>query len=339
MLGMRVGPRALQVALCCVLVIVASPSALSYTLTRAASGQHLRWHVGPNQPLTYTIDNGLGPDLDLGEEYARSVIVAATGTWEGVECDLCNNPDGAACEPVTCNRHALGVKFDKHPKFVPQSAMLGPSCVGPAGEVTGITDDGCPKTGGPWKKQPNGNHVAFLTGDQWTFSQFTIALTLVSANQVSGEIADADILINARDKRFCATDCKANEYDLQSTVTHEFGHMLGLDHSDVAGATMVVQGKAGEEFMRTLASDDIAGVCRAYRMAYDPTGCQPQDEDCAASPSSRGDRSLLWIIAVAALALLGRRFTRARIAGLYSLGPRSVGPRAMGGRRPSSTTE
>ena len=300
-------------------IIACSGPASAFELSRTSTGQHLRWQRATDDPITYTIDDHLAADLKLGEAYTRSVIIQSMKTWEAVQCDLCHDPAGIACEPVVCAKHPLGMRFDHDPKWAPQGNMLGPSCVGPAGEVTGITAGACPSTGGPWKKQANGNQIAFLTGDEWVFSQYTIALTLVAANQVSGEIIDTDILVNARDKKFCATDCKSNEYDLQSTITHEAGHMLGLDHSSVNGATMVLQGNPGEEYMRTLSADDIEGVCRAYRMAYSPDGCPPPEDgwfDCGAAPRSGDFGQTAWLLLFAVAVVMRRRFTRVGSAGL-----------------------
>lgn len=304
-------------------LVLLPTTTFAYRLTETATGQHARWHVSASQPISYTIDKDLGDDLNLGEEYARTVIVAASKQWQGVVCDVCHDPRGIACSPVKCDSHPLGVRFVDEPQWAEQSTMLGPSCVSPAGEVTAITDGNCPKVGGPWKKQSNGNQVAFLKGDQWVFSQYTIALTLVAANQVSGKIVDSDILVNARDKVFCAIDCLGHEYDLQSTLTHEFGHMLGLDHSDAPKATMILQGQPGETFMRDLSEDDVAGVCQAYRMAYDPNGCPPLDDgffDCSAARIGHLGGVTFGLLWVALLVLLCARFTSVAGEWLYSGG-------------------
>lgn len=312
--------RSLFVLVTCSILLVAPAAA--FELTRTVTGQHVRWQVGPNEPLQFTIDNGLGDDLNLGEDFTRTVIVKAMKTWEHVNCSLCHCPRGVACPPIACQSHPLGVRFTDDPQWAEQSLALGPSCVNLAGETTAIdsTTGDCPFAGGPWKKQPNGNQVAFLTGDEWVFSKFTIALTLVAANQVSGAIGDADILVNARDKVFCVEDCKSNEFDLQGTISHEVGHVLGLDHSGVNGATMVLQGQPGDLSMRTLEADDVAGVCLAYRMAFDPNGCPPAGDatGCSAQASSQGDYSAALLLVLGLLLLLAGRFARVGAARLYS---------------------
>ena len=94
--------------------------------------------------------------------------------------------------------------------------------------------------------------------------------------------------------------------------------MLGLDHSGVAGASMVLQGSPGDESMQTLHADDIAGVCLAYRMAFDPQGCPVADDGfCAASPASQTPWQPVGLVLLAICGLLWGRFTRFAHAGLY----------------------
>ncbi|HEX8458965.1 MAG TPA: matrixin family metalloprotease [Pyrinomonadaceae bacterium] len=90
--------------------------------------------------------------------------------------------------------------------------------------------------------------------------------TRITSDSASGAILEADIAINSNIP--FSTNGAANTYDLESTIVHEVGHLLGLDHSGVVGATM--QPRQGLNFfepaftMRTLSDDDLAGIRSLY---------------------------------------------------------------------------
>jgi hypothetical protein len=56
-------------------------------------------------------------------------------------------------------------------------------------------------------------------------------------------------------------------WDIQSVMTHEYGHALGLGHSTVSLATMAPSGSAGQTILRSIESDDIAGIQCVYGIA------------------------------------------------------------------------
>ncbi|HGY90042.1 MAG TPA: matrixin family metalloprotease [Planctomycetes bacterium] len=61
-----------------------------------------------------------------------------------------------------------------------------------------------------------------------------------------------------------ATNPNFSQFDIESVAVHEFGHALGMAHSDVVGATMYPSVSAGNIQNRTLEADDIAGVQSIY---------------------------------------------------------------------------
>ena len=78
-------------------------------------------------------------------------------------------------------------------------------------------------------------------------------------------IIDADIIFWDGAYQFFAgtTGCSGGGY-IEDVATHEFGHVLGLDHSAVSDATMYAYINYCGQEMRTLAADDIAGVQALY---------------------------------------------------------------------------
>jgi len=78
----------------------------------------------------------------------------------------------------------------------------------------------------------------------------------------SNVIFDADIVFN--NVGFCWNDNGLNNcVDTLSIATHEQGHFLGLDHSNVGGATMEPYYGGGNS-IASLEQDDIDGVCALY---------------------------------------------------------------------------
>lgn len=91
----------------------------------------------------------------------------------------------------------------------------------------------------------------------------TIGLTMAMFNWQ--ENTEADVTFNEQVWTF-VEGTPANwtyQADLQSIATHEFGHVLGLGHTNRAGSTMVPSYDDTTGF-RTLGNDDVNGVCSLY---------------------------------------------------------------------------
>ena len=92
-----------------------------------------------------------------------------------------------------------------------------------------------------------------------------------------GQITEGDIVLNPY--QLFSDDDTTGTFDLESVLTHEIGHLIGLGHSDIAGATMHGHHAMNGIYslpvsgFRTLAQDDIAGARALYGYVEDEKGC------------------------------------------------------------------
>jgi MYXO-CTERM domain-containing protein len=105
-------------------------------------------------------------------------------------------------------------------------------------------------------------------------------------------ISGADIAINAYTS--WSTAPGRREMDLQSVVTHEVGHLLGLQHTPIEAATMYFATPSGDTTQRILHADDQAAICYLY-----PRGTFSCDSnaDCPTLESNDTDERgnpLIW---------------------------------------------
>lgn len=96
----------------------------------------------------------------------------------------------------------------------------------------------------------------------FTGASYIIAITPVFYDAAGG-ILDADVVFNGKDHQF-ATNMAAGRYDVQNIATHEIGHLLGLDHTGVWGATLVPFAYPQDTRLRSLTPDDRAGATTIY---------------------------------------------------------------------------
>jgi hypothetical protein len=165
------------------------------------------------------------------------------------------------------------------------------------------------------------NSLIFRT-DNWTqsgkpdgkaYAFEALAVTTV-ISRLDGHIVDADMEINGLNHYWMNLDpgvvvtvgggnIDVDVYDLQNTLTHEFGHLIGLDHTcyrydpasptklrpkdnagkdvpdcvdapaSVMNTVMFDSAVAGETSKRVLSADDSLAVCEIYSASLEHEAC------------------------------------------------------------------
>lgn len=225
-------------------------------------GEQVAWSSGC---ITVSLQADGAPHAGIDYEAAKASVERAAEAWTSVDC-----PGGG------------------HPSL--QVNVTGP--------VACSESEYNPDKG-------NANIVIFRD-DSWPYagqSQDSLGYTRIHFANATGELYDADIELNAVDEALAVgRKPQPNEADLDSIVTHEMGHLLGLNHSLNVAATMVAGYQNGTYELRTLDQDDIEGICAIYPPDRQPTSqsCEPRhgfSEQCGADqpasqdPSSSGDES------------------------------------------------
>ena len=111
---------------------------------------------------------------------------------------------------------------------------------------------------------PTGRNKALFRGTEQQKNSAVTRLFYTGA----GVIREADIVLNPGAK--FSQSAKSGTFDLQSTLTHEAGHFLGLDHSTIAGSSMhrhqSLNGLFAQPatYARTLSVDDEVGIKAHY---------------------------------------------------------------------------
>lgn len=228
-----------------------------------------------NTCLSYAIDARGSRSVNANQtdpmpfSQVQAAIDAAFAAWENADCDGAGTPPNVifqALESSNCRRAEC-------------------------------------KSGG------NVNTVAFL--DPWEdvcrgendppYPPAAFAITVVWHNTATGEILDADIMVNDTQASFgsaggpytscpeagCAEGSRfaPGPADLQSIVTHEVGHFIGIGHcvpndaddpnDPCVQATMFGSAERNEVSKRTLAPDDINAVCDIYPPGSLEPSCSP----------------------------------------------------------------
>lgn len=251
----------------------------AYELKKTDKGVPVRWK---RLPMRYSIDaEGLGDYFTNRKEQGApesefQAVAISFVPWQG----------------ITCGGLAAILKIESRGKVPGQQIGYDQQC------------NGC-----------NTNLIKFiLTKEAWRHDQTQLAVTTLSFNQNDGEILDADMEINAGHFEL-STQTDNQElmrWDIQNTVTHEVGHMLGLGHSLEPSSTMFASGQQKEITKRDLAADDKLGICALYppQQINVPSYKQTQVDralGCSQFSASGSTFSWLGLLLLAVLGVLRRR--------------------------------
>lgn len=179
-------------------------------------------------------------------------------------------------------------------------------------------------------------NVVMFRDEGWPHVASALAVTCVTMNVDTGVILDADIEINTTPPYFdFALPGENAGADLQTVITHEAGHFLGLEHSNLSGALMFANYN-DSVLVSSLSDDDIAGVCEIYGARETDPSCEtpelPESTACAGGSecvARQGPQGCSCRLA----ALAHSREQRGHVAALLGLGVCSWGLRRRGRRK------
>jgi Matrixin len=189
----------------------------------------------------------------------------------------------------------------------------------------------------------DGKNVVYFAPKGYAPAGRALAITILTYNAATGDILDADVVINGRyrfdvlpstataDPRTqpISNDGTTNpggpteasgKFDVQHVLAHEFGHALGMsDEPADQSAIMFLSTRPGDATVRTLAVDDLDGISTIY---YVP----PSGHGCSLNPPDRGGGrgNGTWTVALLFAAAVGLRIRSSGRRVGHALTPRSA---------------
>jgi MYXO-CTERM domain-containing protein len=148
----------------------------------------------------------------------------------------------------------------------------------------------------------NLNVVKWFESD-WPGMPGQVALTLTTVGCSTGQLKDADLLINGVDASFTVAPVAGEgRSDIQNTITHEAGHVAGFAHSPDPESTMFATASMDESKKRDLTTDDAQGLCDVY-----PLGSEPGGDDGCGCRAAGGGAARVPVVMLALIVVLSVR--------------------------------
>lgn len=244
------------------------PGVVPYLPARTSSGNDVRWESG-----CVHITPDLAGSSDVAADGEGLALEAALAEWEGT---------------------TAGCGYQGFVRLPPEDHEVGYDGV----NVVKYRED-------RWCRPPvDGDPEECYQGEAAAITTL-IHIDREGASD-DGRLLDADIELNGVDFAYAVDGTSLGQgavADVQNTLAHELGHLLGLDHTcwdregeapldgdgdrvpdcrpsallsgEVVEATMYNYQLAGETSKRTLEPDDVGGACALYPRAEDPGTCEP----------------------------------------------------------------
>ncbi len=290
------------------------PGVLALLVAQATCPPYTRTKVDDNDPkshclywrenshIEWRVNTQGNPETTGETEF--TAVEKAIATWQ-TEFDSCGSLS-LTVGPRTTSRVADYAKTGgENQNVVLWRFQL---CSGTVGAT-----DGC------WKDDNCGN-----TYDCWQHNPGALAITTTNFDPSTGRILDADVELNTPNFIFTSVDaplCIKPNYnqgcvatDIQNTLTHEFGHSLGLAHNCVPASTMYASAVPTELSKRVLDSGSKQFVCETYPKGQPSKDCVIKSFNGTLGPPAGCGCDTSTGLPWAALAMMGAARCRRRTA-------------------------
>jgi Matrixin len=196
-----------------------------------------------NDSVTWRLNPSLGSNIDTtGGPDVPTAVAAAFNVWpqtllNGVRINdltVTRGPDTLTTDPNV--NDCVNVI-----SLVPSNAVTFDTGVVAYTQIASLTPD-TGQSGPPFTY----NYCGGITTDRYSV------------------IIDADMVFNRAWTFSTATPTPLQDLDLFSVASHEFGHLLGMEHNGIAHTMMYPFGDLGIGQTRELAVDDVGGIAFLY---------------------------------------------------------------------------